>query len=567
MNQKIYTLLFLLFVFATANAQITVTDASINAGDVVTWTADNEYLLDGFVFVEEGATLNIEAGTVIKGKEVPSTGESTSALIISRGAKIFALGTSTNPVIFTAEIDDVTDPSDLGPEDNGFWGGLIILGRASITADAPCKQIEGIPSGEDRALYGVCDDEGGAANFDDNDDSGVLNYVSIRHGGAALAPGNEINGLTLGAVGAQTEIRFVEVMANFDDGIEWFGGTVSVYGAVVSHCGDDAIDFDQGWQGGGQYWAIFVDENGDRGGEHDGASGGDDNDPESDPQIYNATFIGSWGADRAVLFRDGSSGLYANSIFTRFNTGLEVEDTGDTFDSESNFLNGDLELFNNIWWDFSAGNGAADFIVPASSDVITQVVNSNNEIIDPELVNIPAGSAGNLTGGLDPRPVPDGNAMTSELFAVPNDGFYTEPMFKGAFCQDGVWLNGWTAVSEYGVIAANIPSASLDGTDPACFVVNTEDLEVEEKGYKLMQNTPNPAVNATQIAFELPETTNVSIVIYDMTGRIIDTPISSSNLSAGIHLIDVDLSNYQGGVYYYTLTNNDVTISKRMLVH
>ncbi|KAA0224819.1 T9SS C-terminal target domain-containing protein, partial [candidate division KSB1 bacterium] len=128
-----FSLLFLWFpILALAQDRpiVNVFDADIGPGQNVTWTADNIYLLNGFVFVEDGAMLTIEAGTVIKGK--PGQGENSSALIIARGAKIFANGTATNPIIFTAEADDVNDLNDLPLDARGLWGGVIILGKAVI---------------------------------------------------------------------------------------------------------------------------------------------------------------------------------------------------------------------------------------------------------------------------------------------------------------------------------------------------------------------------------------------------------------------------------------------------
>jgi hypothetical protein len=81
------------------------------------------------------------------------------------------------------------------------------------------------------------------------DNSGVFKYVSIRHGGTSIGSGNEINGLTLGGVGSETVIKNIEIVANADDGIEWFGGTVSITGAIIWNCFDDALDTDQAWNG------------------------------------------------------------------------------------------------------------------------------------------------------------------------------------------------------------------------------------------------------------------------------------------------------------------------------
>ncbi|RMG93501.1 MAG: T9SS C-terminal target domain-containing protein, partial [Chloroflexi bacterium] len=141
----------LLPVILSAQTIVTVKDGDINANDNVTWTSDNEYLLDGLVFVESGATLTIQPGTIIRGKEVPTTGDNTSALIIVRGAQIFAEGTANAPIIFTAENDDVNDPNDLLPTDRGLWGGVIILGNARINTAAGEGQIEGIDPNEVRA--------------------------------------------------------------------------------------------------------------------------------------------------------------------------------------------------------------------------------------------------------------------------------------------------------------------------------------------------------------------------------------------------------------------------------
>jgi hypothetical protein len=117
---------------------------------------------------------------------------------------------------------------------------LLILGNAPISASASEIQIEGIPTSDPNGLYGGNNPE---------DNSGTIRYVSIRHGGTDIGNGNEINGLTLGGVGNGTIIDNIEVVANQDDGIEWFGGTVDVTNAVVWKSGDDAIDTDQAWSG------------------------------------------------------------------------------------------------------------------------------------------------------------------------------------------------------------------------------------------------------------------------------------------------------------------------------
>lgn len=207
-----------------------------------TWESGKTYTLGGRISVVDGVTLTIEPGVVIKGEA--GTGANATALLIARGGTLMAEGTAAQPIIFTSVADKIEPGQiaspNLDPDLNGLWGGLIVLGNAPISADAASVQIEGIPPSDQNGLYG-----GDIAN----DNSGMIKYVSIRHGGANIGEGNEINGLTLGGVGSETIIENVEIVSNQDDGIEWFGGTVNVKNAIVWNTGDDAIDTDQSWAG------------------------------------------------------------------------------------------------------------------------------------------------------------------------------------------------------------------------------------------------------------------------------------------------------------------------------
>ena len=220
---------------------------SSNITSNTTWTADNVYELGGRITVLDGVTLTIEPGTVIKGQA--GTGANATALLVARGGKINAVGTQFKPIIFTSVADEITPEQvgaglfispNLDPATQGLWGGVIILGKAPISASASEIQIEGIPTTDPNGLYG---------GNDVSDNSGVMKYVSIRHGGANIGNGNEINGLTLGGVGNGTTIENIEIVGNQDDGIEFFGGTVNVSNLLVWFSGDDAIDTDQAWAG------------------------------------------------------------------------------------------------------------------------------------------------------------------------------------------------------------------------------------------------------------------------------------------------------------------------------
>src|SRR5690606_30719256 len=215
-----------------------------NITNNTTWETGKVYVLAGRIAVTSGVTLTIQPGVIVKG-EVGS-GANATALLIARGAKIMAEGTAAQPIIFTSTADEIMPGQvaspNMEPTLEGLWGGLMIMGKAkgSFAGDVAEIQIEGIPASDTNGLYG---------GSDDADNSGVLKYISIRHGGANIGEGNEINGLTLGGVGSGTVIENVEVVANQDDGIEWFGGTVNVKNALIWNSGDDAVDTDQSWAG------------------------------------------------------------------------------------------------------------------------------------------------------------------------------------------------------------------------------------------------------------------------------------------------------------------------------
>jgi hypothetical protein len=431
---------------STITPQRYLLDTDIESGDSVNISADTIWVLSGFVFVEDGAVLSIEEGTVIKAR--PGAGVNASALIIARGGRIHANGTAEHPIIMTSEADDTDDPSDLPLTVKGLWGGLIILGAAPNNNTGGIGQIEGIPSEEPRGEFG-------GSNSHDN--SGTVRYVSIRHGGSDIGAGNEINGLTLGSVGDGTTIEYVEVYSNNDDGVEFFGGTVNVKHIAIAFCGDDCYDYDEGFNGHGQFWfAIQGVSNGNRAGEHDGATGNEQSTPYAIPIITNATYIGSGTGsnnednDLVIIMRDNAGGKYYNSIFCDFlHSGLEVEDIDDASleDSRKRLEAGDIEYMHNIWYDFGDGNTAA--AIWAQNFVRTYMTDSanDNDIVDPQLNGISRTNG----GGLDPRPNASGPAATGAV--IPSGSFFESVSYKGAFDPAATpWIAGWTALSQYGFI-------------------------------------------------------------------------------------------------------------------
>jgi hypothetical protein len=208
-----------------------------------TWTNDKVWLMDGKIVVQNGATLTVEAGTIVKA--AAGTGANATVLIVAKGAKIEAIGTAEKPIIFTDANDQIvyangTTSPNRSVTDKGLWGSVIILGNGIVGAASGEANIEGVVSGYEFTKYG------GSNNAEN---SGTLKYVSIRHTGTAVSPGNELQGLTMGGVGSGTVIENIELIGSEDDGIEVFGGAVNVTNIVIANFDDDGIDLDQAYDG------------------------------------------------------------------------------------------------------------------------------------------------------------------------------------------------------------------------------------------------------------------------------------------------------------------------------
>ena len=320
-------------VYAPAENEVVITG---NITSNTTWTNDKIWILGSRVSVTSGATLTIEPGTIIKGQA--GTGANATALVIARGAKINAVGTATSPIIFTSIADEIQPGQiaspNLDPTLSGLWGGLIVLGNAPISADDAAVQIEGIPASDPNGLYG---------GSDEMDNSGVLKYISIRHGGANIGEGNEINGLTLGGVGNGTVIENIEVVANQDDGIEFFGGSVNVTNALVWNAGDDCIDTDQAWSGTLDNFVIIAGSQTDHALEIDGPEGS----MLAGHTLVNGSVKGSSVAELGD-FRSSARGAFNNIYFFGF-PDPATEGRGDlslSTGSDVTFAAGDLTFSN-----------------------------------------------------------------------------------------------------------------------------------------------------------------------------------------------------------------------------
>ena len=272
----------------------------------LTLTSDNVYLLRGGVFIGddvEETVLTIEPGTRIYGES-----STDGMLVIRRGSKINAEGTADAPIVFSSS-------KAVGSRARGDWGGLIINGRAPINSCSGGSE-------EICEAFG----EGGTGFYggdDTEDSSGILKYVRVEFAGTLVSPENELNGIAFQGVGSETEVDFVQVHMNADDGIEFFGGNVVVKHALITGAGDDSMDWTDGWQGGAQYVIIHQHEdNGDNGIEADNNGESNDATPRSNPTLANFTIIGSPESERSdigVLLREGTAADLINFAVLGFN--------------------------------------------------------------------------------------------------------------------------------------------------------------------------------------------------------------------------------------------------------
>jgi hypothetical protein len=401
--RKALHLAFALAVAGLAGAAGAQTPAVCPVATNTTWSG--EIVLNEVCFVKSGATLTILPGTIVRGQPrqaIPQAGVTAGvpgALVVTQSGFINAAGTADNPIIFTTAAtdnnndgvaDDVDapigfdDPWDSGDtfldddplnaplaplDGNGQanlskWGGVVILGSAPTNLQNKCGVGYGKCTVEGLTFPGFPASDALYGGEDPHDSSGIMQYVSIRHGGDEIGEGNELNCLSLGGVGDGTILDFVECYVNFDDGFEWFGGTVDSTHLVSSMIGDDTFDLDQGFTGFNQFWfgvMPFFDESpsgtygsksGDKAGEWDGddfaersqdvnlrrgtnpAVTDDTPWPLAGPAIWNMTMIGSTpdvgspcfaqtnGDNRGIQMRNGFAGRLNNSIIT--NTGTQT---------------------------------------------------------------------------------------------------------------------------------------------------------------------------------------------------------------------------------------------------
>ncbi len=483
----------------------TTTTVSSDILSSVTWSGT--ILLKNKIYVKNNATLTIQPGTVIRGDKATQ-----GTLIVTRGAKINANGTASQPIVFTSN-------EDKGSRAEGDWGGVVILGLAKNNQPGGVANIEGISPTTDTQFGG---------NFD-NDNSGTLKYVRVEFAGIALEPNKEINGITFGSVGNETTVDYVQVSFSGDDSFEWFGGTVNCKHLIAYRGLDDDFDTDFGYRGKVQFGLIIRDKDlsdapGDSNAfESDNDAQGSSNKPLTQPIFSNITIVGPKGDgsialpngekfEKAFRLRRNTATSVFNSIITGWEKGLSIEGAA-VVDN----VNGDTLVFsNNVLTNFSNG---------------TNTILSNG--VTPSFYNSFWGA--------------DGNDSTPTLAQIN-------------------WVNIFPALGTVPDARLNTGSVAATGanfTHPKFNPSNTSGLS-ELGALSTISLFPNPTADETTLKFESSVEQDAIISITDQTGAtVIESKVSVLN---GSNVMNINTRELANGMYFVHLNTQNGAITRKLVV-
>ncbi len=482
------------------------------------WSNDQVYLIQGQIYVKNGATLTIQEGTTILGDK-NSVG---AGLFITKGSKLNALGTAAKPIVFTSN-------QPAGNRAAGDWGGIILLGKATTNAPGGIGNIEGIAPTADTEF-------GGALTPDNNDNSGDIRYVRIEFAGYVYAPNKEINGLTFGAVGSKTSVHHIQVSFSNDDSYEWFGGTVNCKHLVAYRGLDDDFDTDNGYSGKVQFGLAVRDPqiadnpsvSTSEGFESDNDASGSTATPQTSAIFSNFTMVGplrgnisstvASGYRRGARIRRNSGLKIYNTIFMDHLRGVHI----DGLLAEQNAVNGTLKLKNNIF----AGNSTG--LVCETSTVTTGV--APNQTTSPS-------------------------------------AFTTIRTWFGTELNDSVVSSANILTTPYNFTAPDYrPTSNSIALQNVNHDIAAIDAGLEE--ISLFENTmiyPNPTQGNATLEITLVKDSKINISIFDISGKEI-TNVLNGNLSAGENQLEINTSNFSNGIYYTKISGENTVKTIKFIV-
>jgi hypothetical protein len=491
-----------------------------------TWSTGACVLLSAQCFVKNNSVLTIQPGVTILGDKA-FTG---ACLLITQGSTLIANGTATAPIVFTSN----QTPGNRGL---GDWGGVILCGNAinncpagtgTLTNPAGTNYVEGFPVSSD-ILYG---------GNNDNDNSGSLQYVRIEWGGYIYQPNKEINGLTLGSVGKGTTLDFIQVSFSNDDAYEWFGGSVNAKHLISYRCLDDDFDTDFGYHGYVQWGLSVRDPNiadapavsTSEGFESDNDPSGTAATPVTSAIFSNMTMIGplrgsisntvALGYRRGARIRRNSQEKIYNSIFTDHATrGLFIDGSA----CETNANAGTLKVMNNIF----AGYGqrcmeTGTFGILTNPNQWVKTTENNDTLVS-----------------------------AASILTAPYS--YTAPDYRPS--------NGSIALSNISFTDATL--AALTNTTN-CGGVGINENNVEFGGLAMF---PNPAAGSVSLKLNANTSTELSVIITDVTGKIISKPVINQNFNAGENTIPLNTAELNNGLYFVTISSKSGKESLKLIIN
>lgn len=494
--------------FDPENANYAVATSTVSSDITSNTTWSGVICLQNKVYVKNGATLTIQPGTVIRGDK-----STQGTLIITRGSKINAAGTASQPIVFTTN-------EDIGNRFEGDWGGLVVLGAARNNQPGGVANIEGIAP--------TTDTEFGGSN--DADNSGVLQYIRIEFAGIALQPNKEINGITFGSVGSATTVDHIQVSQSGDDSFEWFGGTVDCKYLIAYRGLDDDFDTDFGYRGRVQFGLIIRDKDlsdaaGDSNAfESDNDATGSVAQPLTKAIFSNITIVGPKGNgsialpvgekfEKSFRLRRNTSLSVFNSISTGWEKGLSIEGTS----AEDNFTGDSAFFANNIL----AGYGTGVKVVTASMSFYNNFFGSEN------------------------------NDSTSTVSAVN-------------------WVNLFTALGSTPDARLNASSVAATGASFTNTVFVGGFVGVKENN-SVIENSlvvyPNPATTHVKINFTMNEKNAMSVMLYDILGNVVKSIAIEQEFEKGAQTLEINTADVASGIYYIALEVNGNKETKKIVIN
>jgi hypothetical protein len=492
--------------FDPENTVYPATTTTVSSDITASTTWSGVVLLENKVYVKNNAVLTIEPGTIIRGDKLTQ-----GTLIITRGAKINAAGTQSQPIVFTSN-------ENVGNRSEGDWGGLVILGLAKNNQPGGVANIEGIVPTTDSQFGGAFD----------NDNSGVLKYVRVEFGGIALEPNKEINGITFGSVGSETMVDYVQVSFSGDDSFEWFGGTVNCKHLIAYRGLDDDFDTDFGYRGKVQFALAIRDKDlSDAPGdsncfESDNDATGSTAQPLTMPIFSNVTIVGPKGDgtitlpvgekfEKAFRLRRNTATSVFNSLVTGWEKGLSLEGAAVV----DNVQGDSLVFANNLLTNFADG---------ANTIVSTGVSQS---------------------------------FYSSFWGANANDSTVTNAQVN--------WVNLFTPLGTAPDARLQANSAAATGasfTNPK-FEIDFSSLNELNKGVEFVL-VPNPASTNAEIRLHSNVAETARVIIVNQMGQIISSDVVS--VDSGANTITLNIEALNNGLYTVLLNGETINANQKLQI-